>query len=211
MNRISYVVIPTFLLVCIAAASIYLYRTYYQSVTILPIPSMSSIAQETIIVPAKRIYDSSNTGIITIEYDVQWLSMQPMIQNGDKVLVDLNYYNNWQHQVKSRDLVVFENPFTLNRIIKRVVMIPGDTAIKDLKNKTLFVNGKILVNSVWESYIFDERAYRWVDIYTKSGVIIPNTYYLYGDNISGSFDSRNTWPVTLEWILGKVVWIKWHK
>lgn len=66
--------------------------------------------------------------------------MQPMIENGDLVTVDVNYYNQGQHVVTPGDIVIFENPFTLNRIIKRVVMTPGDRVEKDLQNKTLIVN-----------------------------------------------------------------------
>ena len=74
--------------------------------------------------------------------------MQPMIDNGDTVTVDLNYYNQGQHVVATGDIVIFENPFTLNKIIKRVVIIPGDRVEKDLEKGTLIVNGKTLMNSV---------------------------------------------------------------
>ena len=74
--------------------------------------------------------------------------MEPTIHNGETVEVNMNYYNQHQHEVVAGDVVVFENPFSLERIIKRVYIIPGDTVEKDQKNRTLLVNGKVVKNPV---------------------------------------------------------------
>lgn len=138
-------------------------------------------------------------------YTIHGMSMEPLILNGERVLVDLDYFRGGKNTIQQGDVIIFENPHSHDRIIKRVGIIAWDRVEKKLENGTLLVNGKVLMNSVLEPYIFDDRAYRWIDIYTKSGIIIENTYFLYGDNIDASVDSRITWPVTLEWILGKVI------
>lgn len=152
----------------------------------------------------KRIYDKNNTKIFTQDFEVNGISMTPMIKPWQKVEVKMNYYNSWKNEPKSWDIIIFENPFTLEKIIKKVSLVPNDLLKYNSKDKTLEVNWKILKNSAWTKYIFSENEFKLINIYIKDWKIIPWVYFIFWDNTISSMDSRSFWPITIEWILWKV-------
>ncbi len=73
--------------------------------------------------------------------------MQPLVAHGKKVTVALNYYNHGQNTMKSGDVIVFENPFTKDMVIKKLAIVPGDKIVTDEKTGIIQINGQTFKNS----------------------------------------------------------------
>ncbi|MGI6084018.1 MAG: signal peptidase I [Acetivibrionales bacterium] len=87
-----------------------------------------------------------------------------------------------------------------NRLIKRVIGIPGDTV--EIIDNVLYVNG-----------IPQEEKYARVDSFTNTVlngamgkiVIQPNELFVLGDNRGKSLDSRNFGVIDRSWVEGKAI------
>ena len=173
-----------------------------KNTTITPPPKIVN-NDKTVENKPKLVYNKSNCKIQEESFNVKGNSMVPMLKNGIVIKLKLNYYNCDNNKIKYWDIVVFENPYTGEKIIKIASILPWDKITKDKKNN-IKVNWKVLKNSVWEEYKFDELAIRWFDINSNKWIIKENTYFLFWDNIKRSIDSRQNWPISIDWILWKV-------
>jgi len=151
-----------------------------------------------------RFYNPNNCEIKSEKYIVKWLSMQPLINNWDEVDLLLNYYNCWNNKIESWDIVIFENNFRFDKIIKQIKIIPWNSIELNYASWTVSVNSKLLKNSENNLYIFSKKELDFLNIYLNNGKMSNNNYYLLGDNISWSIDSRTWWPISIQWILWKV-------
>ena len=113
--------------------------------------------------------------------DVSGSSMNPTLQNGDKMLVARLFYT-----PRAGDVVVFKtDSYDPNKaLVKRVIATEGQEINID------FINGIVYVNNqpVEEAYIAEPT-------YTKSDFIGPQTVpegcvFVMGDNRNASTDSR---------------------
>ena len=113
--------------------------------------------------------------------DVSGSSMNPTLQNGDKMLVSRLFYT-----PRAGDVVVFKtDSYDPNKaLVKRVIATEGQEINID------FINGIVYVNNqpVEEAYIAEPT-------YTKSDFIGPQTVpegcvFVMGDNRNASTDSR---------------------
>ncbi len=182
--------------------SLFLYNKKDASKKIIP----KNISQKKDITknPITKLYDKDDCKIKEEKFSVKGFSMEPLIKNGSEVITKLNYYNCNKSKPKSWDIVIFENPFTLDRIIKKLSILSWDKLEVDKKKKTIKVNWKIIVNSQKQEYIFKDNELKWFEIYTQNWIIIENTYFIFWDNIHWSIDSRVFWSVTLEGLVWKV-------
>lgn len=83
-------------------------------------------------------------------YEVPSGSMQPTIQIGDRILVDKMAYDlrlpfsavslKKQADPRQGDIVVFVSKVADNRLVKRVIGVPGDVVA--MQNNVLTINGK---------------------------------------------------------------------
>jgi len=116
-------------------------------------------------------------------YYIRFTSMEPTLNNGDRVLVNKLGYD--LHDVHRGDMVVFERPPGVSGrqeddLIKRVIGLPGEQV--EIVNGTVYINGQRLV----EPYITEA----WGD--TRPMIVIPDRhYYVLGDNRNSSQDSRS--------------------
>lgn len=105
------------------------------------------------------------------------------------------------------DVVVFKAPLDPKKdYIKRVIGIPDDTV--SIKDGDVYVNGVLL----------DQRAYLDPGVKTYGGsflrentaVVVPqDSYFVMGDNRSGSSDSREWGFVPIKLVIGKSMFVYW--
>ncbi|WP_024609474.1 MULTISPECIES: signal peptidase I [unclassified Pseudoalteromonas] len=159
-------------------------------------------------------------------YEVPTGSMKPTIQEGDRILTDKMAYDlriPFTHipllklsDPKTGDIIVFDSQAADNRLIKRVIGLPGDTVA--LENNELVINGKKLNYADQRSNIDSldkiedlnglEHSIRVANIPSRlSGfdeITIPDDYYLaMGDNRDNSADSRVIGLIPRDELLGK--------
>ena len=147
-------------------------------------------------------------------YTVPTGSMQPTIKEGDRIIVNKMAYDLRvpfsqtsivrTGEPERGEIIVFESEAAQNRLIKRVIGLPGDEV--SLKNEVLFINGEKLsyqVTTQDEEQLFANET---INDFThkirieKNGndqfsnfntVIVPEDHYLVmGDNRRNSADSR---------------------
>ncbi len=153
-------------------------------------------------------------------------SMKPTILEGDYILVDKMAYDiriPFTHTSLARvgepergDIVVFDSAASGNRLVKRLVGIPGDTV--ELRHNRLIVNGQAVNYSLASesSYFWDLRedlpgVEHLVRLQKRSSpassfapVYVPQDYYLaLGDNRDNSADSRAIGLVPRKEIVGR--------
>ena len=168
--------------------------------------------------------------------DVPTGSMRPTILEGDRILVNKLAYDlkvpfttwhiaEWSSPQRG-DIAVFYSPHDGQRLVKRVVGLPGDTI--ELRNNTLVINGKpVEYQTIAEELLRDipaaDRAGRIfaseqlpgqthaVAGYPAADAMrsfVPTRvpegqYFMLGDNRDDSFDSRYWGTVDRRQIVGR--------
>jgi len=132
-------------------------------------------------------------------FRVQGTSMLPLLQDGERILVNKFVYRFWP--IERGDVVVFWYPKDPSvSFIKRVAGRPGDTV--EIRQGALFVNGE----RVQESYVV--RQFRDDESYEP--VEVPRGfYYVLGDHRNSSNDSRSWGEVPERYIYGKALFRFW--
>lgn len=147
-------------------------------------------------------------------YTVPTGSMQPTIKEGDRIVVNKMAYDLRvpfsqtsivrTGEPKRGEIIVFESDAAQNRLIKRVIGLPGDKV--SLKDEVLFINGEKLNHTVTTHNSNELFANETINGFThkirieKNGneqfsnfstVLVPEDHYLVmGDNRRNSADSR---------------------
>lgn len=110
-------------------------------------------------------------------------SMEPMIHDGDSLIVDKITYRFGDPE--RFDIIVF--PFEYQKdtyYIKRIIGLPGESVRID-ENGNIYINGEILVENYGAEVIRDPgNAYNEI-------ILKENQYFVLGDNRNNSSDSRN--------------------
>ncbi len=110
-------------------------------------------------------------------------SMEPMLSDGDNLIVDKISYRFGDPQ--RFDIIVF--PFQYSEktyYIKRIIGLPGETIYID-EAGSIYVNGEVLKESYGKDVIADPgRAYEPI-------TLAEDEYFVMGDNRNNSSDSRD--------------------
>ncbi len=110
-------------------------------------------------------------------------SMEPMLSDGDNLIVDKISYRFGEPQ--RFDIIVF--PFRYAEktyYIKRIIGLPGETVYID-ENGLIYIDGEVLKESYGKDVIADPgRAYEPV-------TLGEDEYFVMGDNRNNSSDSRD--------------------
>ncbi len=110
-------------------------------------------------------------------------SMEPMLSDGDNLIVDKISYR--FEEPKRFDIIVF--PFRYKEktyYIKRIIGLPGETVYID-ENGLIYINGELLTESYGKEVIEDPgRAYEPI-------TLGEDEYFVMGDNRNNSSDSRD--------------------
>lgn len=118
--------------------------------------------------------------------------MLPNYKDGMIVVADKVYADT---KIERYDVVVSKTDIGI--IIKRVVGLPGEEIEIDLDGNILS-NGKFL--NEWKSYTAEDMTI----INTSKYVLAEDEYFLIGDNVNHSSDSRKLGPIKLQNIMGIV-------
>lgn len=128
---------------------------------------------------------------------VRLSSMEPVLADGDWIL--------FEKLVMSRggperfDIAVFKAPNDPDTIyIKRVIALPNE--IVEARDGALYVDGEEVALP---------GEVEWGDADFAPSTVPPAHYFVVGDNLAGSEDSRNWGPVPRDYILGRVFWRFW--
>ncbi len=147
-------------------------------------------------------------------YTVPTGSMQPTIKEGDRIVVNKMAYDIklpfsqisllTTGEPQRGEIVVFESQTAKNRLIKRVIGLPGD--VIEMSNERLFINGKALnyqlsqqhaqqvfaietLGTIKHSIRIDQSQSNQLSSF--DAVTVPeNSYLVLGDNRRNSADSR---------------------
>lgn len=131
---------------------------------------------------------------ISFCYLVSGDSMEPSFHSGQTVLI-----NRFRDEYSCGDIVIFKsekNKFGIRqKYIKRIIGTPGDTI--------RIFDGKIYVNESVSSYINEEVNDPGELEYPL--ILMEDEYFVVGDNINNSKDSRILGPIKKKDIIGRVL------
>lgn len=129
-------------------------------------------------------------------------SMNPSLENGDRLILKKYEVVLNTEKYKIGDIVVFKSPLEDDDrlFIKRVIGVPGDKI--NILNGDLYINGEYINEPYIENQSFTESL-----SYGESYTVPEDEIFVMGDNrfTGGSNDSRSFGSVSLENIKGKVV------
>lgn len=128
-------------------------------------------------------------------YFVRGSSMEPTLFNGDLVFVIKSTYLSLNYQLNDIVLVKKDN----SEIVKRIVALPYDEVFVD-ENKVIINNSKIIYFKLLPS--IPKPPVKKYHLGTVE-------YFILGDNLSVSIDSRFLGPVKISEITGKVIFRIW--
>jgi signal peptidase I len=146
-------------------------------------------------------------------------SMEPTLQQGDRILVDKFDFN--FHSIHPNDIVVFHTPPAARRdcatedgdLVKRVVAVGGQS-IRSTGNLVFIRNaGSKKWHRLPESYFPDDGTHTDLGQPIIRYTVPMNDFYVLGDNRTVSCDSRIWGPFPGTDIVGRVVavvWRSWH-
>jgi signal peptidase I len=136
--------------------------------------------------------------LVSEPFTVRSSSMAPTLHTGDQILAE-RLTPRFGH-LERGDLVVFRAPATRALLVKRVVALPGD--------RVGLADGRLVVNG-------HRRPEAYVDLASVDGVyfgpeVVPaGAVFVMGDDRADSVDSRDFGPVSLDRVLGRVLWRLW--
>ncbi len=116
--------------------------------------------------------------------EVDGSSMEPMLSNGDNLIVDKISYRFRDPQ--RYDIIVFPFKYQENTFyIKRIIGLPGETVQID-EQGTIYINGEVLPENYGREIIRAET----VGIAANPIILGEDEYFVMGDNRNCSMDSR---------------------
>lgn len=123
-------------------------------------------------------------------------SMLPGLENSQRLIVSKAAY--FFASPQRGDIIIVHPPIDPQKeYVKRLIGLPEDTV--EVKNGTVYVNGVAL----------NEPYIKAAPTYTMAPVkILPDHYFVMGDNRNNSYDSHYGWTVTRENIVGEV-WLRY--
>lgn len=134
---------------------------------------------------------------ITGRYEVQSISMEPTLHEGQYLIVSKIAY--WFHGPERGDIIVLDPPNGRSEIpyIKRVIGLPGEKI--EVHDGRVWINGMALN----EPYISGPPTY------TENRVLGDEEYLVLGDNRNNSSDSHIWGVLPRDHIIGKSIFRYW--
>jgi signal peptidase I len=133
---------------------------------------------------------------------IQGDSMEPLLLNEMGITLLSNYYE-CGHPIERGDIIAYSFGGDKNPLIKIVKVLSSDEV--EIEGTKLKVNGEFLKNSKGDEYSFTEQQLAIIGLYIKDKHIPENSFFIFGDNVSDSKDSRKFGAVSSRDFLGKFV------
>ncbi len=150
----------------------------------------------------KNIINLSNCNIQVSSKIMKDYSMEPIISIWASITLLDKYYNCLWNKPSVWDVIAYNFWWWKNYIIRKIMATSNDK-IKIEKDK-LFINWKIMKNSVWKEYIFSPWELKMIDSNLMNNRIQKWTYLIFADNIYEGIDSRRFGAVSDKDFLAKV-------
>ena len=132
---------------------------------------------------------------------VEGTSMQPSLEDQERIFINKFVYRFGLGEVQRGDLVVFWYPGDSSKsYIKRVIGLPGDTV--QIDDGIVKVNSQTLTEDYVPAAFRDRQSLRAEEV-------PPDHFFVLGDHRTSSNDSRSCGPVHRRHIYGKAVFIYW--
>ena len=149
-------------------------------------------------------------------------SMMETLEPGDKLIMNKLAYN--FNEPKRGDIIIFlrdepvngiigrasiyisdlslklNKDFRRNRLIKRVIGIPGDTI--EIQDNILYVNGEAQIEKYARIDPFENIV---LNNELEKTVVLPGELFVMGDNRGQSLDSRSFGKIDQSWVEGKAI------
>lgn len=134
-------------------------------------------------------------------------SMEELFKPEDKIEVEEGWYA--CHGVERDEIVLVKLPGRDRPIVKMARVLPGDTfSLRPLAPGAfaLYVNEVPLKTPHGHEFSFSGKALKMLRLYEQSfgGRMPAHTYFVFGTNNHGSFDSSRFGPVVHSSLLGRV-------
>lgn len=141
------------------------------------------------------------------EYEVRGNSMSPLLQSGDLIRVDMNYYECRDPQVG--EVVVLSHPHREAPLVKMIYALDGDelafTSLEQHDTYHLKINGAI-AKATGRPFVFMAedipKIQAYIDAY--AGVVPTGYALILGLNPAGSLDSTEYGLYHIKSFLGRV-------
>lgn len=188
-----------------------------------PHPVLAWLRREALPLAAMLLLLGAARDSLANHYQVPSGSMQPTLQPGDRVVVDMRAYGlrlpftNIKllatGQPRRGDVAVFDSPADGTRLIKRVVAVGGDRV--QLHDGYLSINEQPLRQDVARELFGDKPVQ--LDLHDGggpdiNGITLPaGKLLVVGDHRGNSFDGRFFGLVDADAVYGKAVAVYWRR
>ena len=123
-------------------------------------------------------------------FEVKTNSMEPTLNIGDTVVVNLDYYK--YNELKRNDLIVFKFKSRDKPFVKRVIALEGE--------KVEIKSGIVYINEIEFSEPFIQKD----SSNFSQKIVDKNSVFVLGDNRAHSFDSRDWGFLPIDRVIGKI-------
>ena len=141
-----------------------------------------------------------NTLLFASHIKIEGDSMAPLYQKGQHYLIDRTIYRSTSPE--RGDVVVFRHPSAQETILlKRIVGLPGEQVQLSLCGSKIRINYPPPEDDSYQTkpFIDETIGLEWR--------LADDEFFVLGDNVNFSLDSRRLGPIKRSWILGKA-WVR---
>ncbi len=137
---------------------------------------------------------------------VRGVSMAELFAPETPIQAEMGYYA--CHKAERGEIVLIQASGRPDPLMKIIQVVPDDkiALVPSAGAFTLNVNGVPLLTPKGQPYAFSGKAFAMLKLYVESfkGVMPAGTYFVFGTEPAGSYDSSRFGPVTTSALLGRV-------